>query len=422
MLRPLSQIEIIQQPMTGFPDRTDSFLFNFVHEVEVKSSWKDMTSTAKITLPRKIYFQTSTGELINWQGTEVYATQTTAPVIARGDRINIWLGYWWTTPTGQEQYLPILFQGYITKINPKIPLTFECEDMMYVLKQALCPNMTFLSTQYNTQSIVEYLLAHPIINTANTAYFNSTVLPALKSIQVVDGVGSSSSIKTNVGNFVTKNESIAQVLQRLRKDYKIETFFRNRDGNGNPGNFLYCSGIVYYPGDYINSKQQIYSTVFDFNNNIIGDTLDYLRADDVRLGIKAYSVNKSELTTTNAQGNTKTKQARLEVQIGDTDGDIRTQYFWNVPDVPTLTALARQRLPKLKYEGWRGKFNTFGLPQVQHGQAVTLVDNIIPERTGIYLVKGVTTKLGMNGFRQEIDLHLRVDGNGYILTDFMNGL
>jgi hypothetical protein len=426
LLRLLSQIEIIQQPLPNWTQRSESFTFNFVNDVGISSSWDNLTDTAKIKLPRKTYFQTGNSDKITWGGdstsisTQLYADQQngTAPVLARGDKVSIWLGYW-TKEQGQQ--LPVSYTGYITSINPKIPLEINCEDSMFILKQALCPNMVFPASQWSLtggngkKGIIQYLIANPANNPPQQ------VLNALADIVVVNGVGTSESIETNIGDFRTLNETIAQVLQRLRKDYKIESFFRNHDLNGNPGTFLYCSGIVYYPNDYIKNGN-IFSSIFDFQNNIISDNLKYLRTDDLRLGIKAFSVNKNELSSVNSKGQTKTSHKRLETTVGDLDGELRNQFFWNVTDLPTLKALATQRLSKLKFEGWRGNFTTFGLPNVQHGQAVTLKDNIIPERSGTYLVKGVKTTFGINGFRQDIDLHLRIDGGIYQLSDFMNGL
>ena len=271
-----------------------------------------------------------------------------------------------------------------------------------------------------------------------------------KKINVINGVGASTNVQTNVGDFRTVNETIAGVLMRLRKDYKLECFFRPKQNtpvtNGNVttttsnwGN-LYCSGIVYYPEDYINTDGTFKTFAYGFQQNITdnGANLVYLRKDDVRLGIKAYSVGKYKQSSTNSAGKPTTKTERLEVQVGDTDGDLRTQFFWadnNTPilDKQTLTDLATQRLNKIKFEGWRGTFESFGLPYVQHGQAISLNDvvssgtniqnnqSITMEREGIYLVEGTEVSFGQNGFRRKNKLHLRID-NQYSATEFQNGL
>lgn len=413
-------------PTTTYPTRSNVYTMDFVNDVEIESTWKNLTTTAKLVFPKNVYVQTPKG-LVSWVTQDMYAntSNTTPPVLLRGDRISISLGYYSPqgTPLNEE------FNGFITKINPKIPLEIECQDNMWLLKQAQCPNKVFPASQYSVQTIIEYLLKNAFVAPGNV-YLTDVLQPSLAKINVINGVGISENIKTNVGDFRTQNETIAAVLFRLRKDYKIECFFRKNVSN-DTWNDLYVSGIVYYPNDYISSSTgNIISTDYDFQQNIVdGTQLIYLRKDDVRLGIKAYSVGKYELTTFNSAGALRTKNQRLEVQVGDTDGDIRTQFFWPATntspdlDLENLKILATQRLNKLKYEGWHGSFTSFGIPYVQHGQAVKLVDNIIPERTGTYLVKSVKVKFGMGGFRREIEPHLRIDGvSGLSTNDFINGL
>jgi hypothetical protein len=338
-----------------------------------------------------------------------------------------------------------------------MPMEIECEDKMWLLKQAQCPNMLFqagtnTSTYVNgdgktisitsfdnkpwdTQSIITALLQNAYIQNytngqASNPYIKDVLLPELSNINVINGEGLSENISTNIGNFRTQNETICQVLMRLRKDFKLECFFR-KNTKTQKWNDLYVSGIVYYSQDYVDKATgKIISTAYDFQQNIIdGNNLIYLRKDDVRLGIKAYSVGKYELATTNSSGTKSTKSQRLEVNVGDLDGDIRTMFFFPKTDtskdldIENLKTLANQALIKLKYEGWRGTFMSFGLPYVQHGQAVTLKDNVIQERTGTYLVKGTNVTFGQHGFRRKIDLHIRIDSvTGLKVNDFLNGL
>ena len=67
-------------------------------------------------------------------------------------------------------------------------------------------------------------------------------------------------------------------------------------------------------------------------------------------------------------------------------------------------------MPRLKYEGFRGSFTTFGLPKVKHGDIVELIDKNLTERTGSYLVKEVKESNTNSGQRQTITLDIRVDG------------
>jgi len=471
-LRLVSKITITQQPTTTYPNRRNFYVLDFVEDVQIKSTWKNLTTTCTIKFPRNIYIKTPDGN-VNWVSQSAYTPQTgntNPPILLRGDRISVQLGYYYNPGNGYITQLNEEFNGFITKINPKMPMEIECEDMMWLLKQAQCPNMVFKSgtntanyidntghkrtiTQINNwsvQSILESLLLISSTNSGNT-YIQNVLLPQLSQINVINGVGESTNVQTNVGDFRTVNETIAGVLMRLRKDYKLECFFRPKQNppvtSGNVTtttsnwNNLYCSGIVYYPDDYINPDGTFKTFAYGFQQNITdnGNNLVYLRKDDVRLGIKAYSVGKYKQTSTNSEGKPTTKTERLEVQVGDTDGDLRTQFFWadnNTPvlDKKTLTALATQRLNKIKFEGWRGTFESFGLPYLQNGQAVSLNDtvssgtniqngqSITMERGGIYLVEGTEISFGQNGFRRKIKLHLRLDNQNYKQSDFQNGL
>ena len=445
------RITITQSPTTAYPDRGNTYVIDSVNEVQIKSSWKDLTSTAHVVLPKNVAVQNLDGSQFNLIDKPTYIPVVgTTPVLLRGDQIKIELGYRYQNSNNiwVEQY-NTEFKGWVAKINPKTPLEIECEDNMYLLKQAQCPNMVFPARKYNVQSIINYLLLNPtqITDTSSSGYvFQKKVLiPQLAQIQQFNGVGASLNIATNVGDFRTVNDTVASVLMRLRKDYKLECFFRPTLQNGIPVDFnsLYCSGIVYYPDDYYNvANGQFTPVAYGFQQNITdnGQNLLYQRNDDIRLGIKAYSVGKYELNATNSAGGTTTKSQRLEVVVGDKDGDLRTQYFFPSTntspslDLAALTTLATQRLNKLKYEGWRGSFESFGLPYVQHGMCVSINDsvasgnlvfgnqNLTLERGGVYMVKGTEVRFGMNGFRRKIDLHLRMDNNQFTPTEISNGL
>ena len=407
--------------------------------------------TAKLVLPRNVYVKTEQG-LVNWIDQSSYipvAGNDTPPILLRGDRISINLGYF-----GHQMNEE--FNGYIAKINPSKPMELECEDNMWLLKQALCPNMIFNETQstatykdskgvsrtitsydkknWTAQSIVKALLSISSVATGNT-YIDNVLLPELAKINVINGFGQTANVTTNLGSLRTQNETIAQVLNRIQNDYKLECFFRKNLTTG-AWTDLYCSGIVYNPSDYLDSSGQFKTIDYNFQQNIVDNSMIFLRKDDVRLGIRAYSVSKYELTALNSLGKKTTKQTRLQANVGDQDGEIRTMYFW--PKYPTdpdlsltnLKELAGQMLQRLKYEGWRGEFTSFGIPYIQHGQAVKLSSTVnsqtpaiggVSEMQGVYLVKGVKTKFGMGGFRRTIEPHIRLDAFSKP-TDYTSGL
>ena len=64
---------------------------------------------------------------------------------------------------------------------------------------------------------------------------------------------------------------------------------------------------------------------------------------------------------------------------------------------------------KLIYEGLQGSFVVFGLPYVRHGDNIILRDAVLPDRNGTYKCKKNVLRFGMNGFRQELSVDMRID-------------
>lgn len=382
MLNPVSKITISQVANKDFPTRAKVFTFDFVTEAEVNSTWQNLTDTARLVFPKNIYFKDETGEQYSWTGKNVVEGNDEPPILLRGDEITIEWGYYYNIDNNYNYKTEshIIFEGYISKIVNRIPVEIECEDNMYKLKQIACPSKLFRDSQYNVQSILKELLV-------NTPFSVNEIAT------------------TDVGDIRASGETVAQLVDRFQNNYRLESYFR--------GNDLRCSGIVYYP-DY---KEKI----FKFQENIISDQLEYRRLDDIQIGIKAYSVNETEIGG-------KKKKERLSVFVTSSgitteegfEGEKRTLYFWNVNNKEDLAKLAQTRLNRLHYEGFFGSFETFGFPFVQHGDHAIIQDNVLPERNGTYKIKGVTYMFGMGGYRQNIEVDIKVDG--FTQTELNQGL
>lgn len=379
MLRLVSKFTITQMPSEKYPNRKEEYSFDFVNSCTINSSWQNLTDTAKLKFPKNVYFVNFQGKKVTWQGRGINGDTVLDPLILRGDKIKIELGYIYPTGKNKEaKEMPEEFNGYISKVGTKIPIEIECEDKMFILKQKKLPNKCYKGSEYDVQKMVREML---------------DLFPETKDITLVCGTATSQTISTKIGDFRTVEDSIGSVLDRLKKDARIYCWFR--------GNELRCSGLVYYPSDRVSNN-------FVFQKNIISDSLDYRRTDDIILGAKAYSINKEELDTLNRNGSKKTKQSRLETFVGQREGEIRTLYFYNVETVAKLKALGEQELRKFYYTGFFGKFVTFGLPAVKHGDEVKLRDKVL-DRNGGYLVKSVEKEFGVDGYRQNIELHLKLD-------------
>jgi len=85
--------------------------FDYVVEGEIISTWKELTNTAKFSLPRRV---SQLGDKL-------------PNLIQVGNEISIKLGY--------DGDLVQEFKGYVTNIGGKIPVEIECQDLMWKLKQ-----------------------------------------------------------------------------------------------------------------------------------------------------------------------------------------------------------------------------------------------------------------------------------------------
>lgn len=387
----LTKITVTQVSTDQYPNRNKFFVFDFCVSSSVASTWASLTDVAKVVLPRAIFFVDSLGNKTTWADTQIYGNPDKAPLILRGDKIKIETGYSFFKPTGTTfnrkqivKKLSVVFDGYITKIQNKTPIKLTCEDSMYALKQ------TKVRDKVHTGSM-EQMLKEMI---------SESTFPDAKLIVV-----KTDNYTHNMGKFITQNVTMAQVLDELRKNYHLESFIRKEynDDNSLKSTELRCGIIRYYPEDKKSHQ-------FHFQKTIISDNLEYTREDDIRIGIKAFSINKVELNSTNSSGKNKLKKTRLETTVGDTDGEIRTLYFTEIDNIKELKAQAEKKLPFIKYEGFRGSFTTFGLPKVKHGDECQLINDKLPERNGSYLVKEVKEENTKDGLRQIITLDIRIDG------------
>ncbi len=403
MFGAVNKITITQVSTAQYPNRTRVFEFNFLNRGEGASTWAHLTDTFTLVMPRKIYFRdSSTNKVTTWDQTPIYGNPDTQPLIMRGDKIRIESGYSYfkTNPTGDFDRNTIVedtvlrFIGYVTRVNNKTPFEIECKDNMYVCQQTRVANKTWdvNGTTYTVETMLKEML-------------RSSEHPDAKNLTI-----RTDNYRHAIQKFYTQGYTMAQVLDDLRKNYHLESFF--------VGNELRCGVIRYYPETRVTHK-------FHFQKNIVSDDLDYQRADDIRIGIVAKSINKVELVATNSAGKLKTKHTELKVNVGDQDGEIRTLFFWGITSETELKKIAEKKLPFLKYEGFRGSFTTFSLPKVKHGDAVELIDEVLPERNGTYLVKAVEDIIDTTGgLKQRITLDIRIDGLTQVqLVDFQsNGL
>lgn len=245
------------------------------------------------------------------------------------------------------------FQGYISEIKPKIPFEIVCEDEMYQLKRASAISGAYSGT---LKGILQ-------------KYFPTSKISA----KIPDVV---------LSNFIIDKATPAQLLQSLKESYGLCAYFRNKE--------LFV-GMAYTEFEKVNPIK------YHFQRNVIGgsDNLTYRKAEDTKIKVKAISILKNN--------------TRVEVEAGDKEGETRTLHTYNEPDKTKLKAWADSQLSLLKYEGYSGSIESFGIPSIRHSEAVEFFDERYAERKNqVYAADKVTTTWGMNGFHRKIEIGPRL--------------
>lgn len=317
--------------------------FDFVTTGSFSSSWKLLTDTGEITMPHRL----KKDDKVIFIGEN--------NLFNKGDKVSIKAGYFPTLDT--------IFEGYVSKVIPSIPVKIMLEDSAFLLKQ------TNLTLSFEKVSLKELLAA-----TIKEAVEKSSgyVKEGLELIKV-------EAIDANLGAFRITNVNITGILQELKKTYALTSYFR--------GNTLYV-GLAYY-------AENRNRATFTFQDNIIdsGTDLEYRKIDDISFKIKAISM---------LENNTK-----LEVEVGDPNGEQRTITKYNLSE-KELKEAAEREMGRLRFEGFRGKILTFLEPVVKHGDEVEIINPKTPEQNGVYLAETVNHPIGVDGYFQEIFLGAKI--------------
>ncbi len=251
-----------------------------------------------------------------------------------GDAVSVDLGY--------DGQMHREFTGYVAKTNNSIPFTLECEDAMWQLKR----------------------------KPAITKTYEETTLKAMLT-EIVPGS------QIDVPEIVLKpfcidNKTPAQVLQQLKDDYGLVAYY-------NEG-VLYCGLAYLQPGTNENAN-------FHLEKNIVTHSLEYIKKEDVKLKVKAISING--------------QNEREEVELGDEEGETRTLHYYNLTK-EQLKTIATKELEKLKYSGFRGELTTFGQPFVKHSWSATIASKFLEAEAQPYAVDRVMTSFNDQGFRRKL--------------------
>lgn len=207
-------------------DIRKSFAMRRINSVEIESSWRMLTDTATITLPRNVM---------------EFDRSKVRDVFKRGDAVTIYLGY------NDRMYSE--FSGYISQVSADIPIELKCEDEMFMIKK--------IPVNFSSVDISLDVLLKSIIK--------GYEIDALEGCEL----GKVRFTKTNVG----------AVLEKLQSEFKIYTYIE-------PGTKKIVSGKIYAD----NSDEQAYMFDLDRNivsNDLVYRNKDDVRVKVTGTAIKS---------------------------------------------------------------------------------------------------------------------------------------
>jgi len=252
---------------------------------------------------------------------------------------------------GYDGELKEEFRGYVRRIRPTTPLELECEDEAYTLRRKALQK-TFTNT--TLKELLNFLLKDTGIDLANTP-------PEIK-----------------FRKFQFKNVNAAQALEKLRKSYGLTIYFRS------------LTQLV------VGLASETDGTVvkYTIGRNVITHKLEWEDEENVKLKIKAVSVSKDNQFT--------------KKEVGDSDGEQRTIFFYNLEPGENLEQRAKEEILKYKYSGYRGTLTGFLIPECKPGNTARLLDENFDNKEGDYLVESVKTSLSDSGGRRVVKLGLKL--------------
>lgn len=262
--------------------------------------------------------------------------------IKAGDAVTITLAY-------KDVIETVEFIGFVRWVKPNAPtVTIECEDIIYTVRQKQI-NKNFGST--TLKKVLNYII-------------EDTNLKLAGDIPDV-----------NFDKFLLKNVNGAQALQKIKEEYGLYIF--------------------------IDDNQQLYAglrqtknigenQIYNLYKNVVTHDLRFRKAEDVRIALKVVGILKDN--------------SKIEVIVGDTTGEQRTLYKYNISDKAQLKSIGEAELSDMKYTGYEGSITSFLTPFCTRGYNVDIQDKNYPDRTGTYFVPKVTTTFGTSGARRKIEL------------------
>lgn len=436
------------------PSGKADFMIAEVESLEIRESYRNVVGSANIKFPRGTIIKKTLEAVdpseysskvtadISSQGAIIEA-RTNSDVaktsdFAVGSRIRIRLGYT-TEPeiynltkvsTGQPSiftsdekynqyvgYLTTMFEGFITKCSIDTPITIECEDLAHLLKCVTCKKIT--TTNKSTVKDLMYKVkdggVHGLLEKTGLKLHPSTE-------DIVVGKCS-----------ITTDFTVFDILNSWHK-WKIFAYLA-WDNDGNP-----CIAVrnTYFSGgeESLVGSARTVRTAIDFGYHVAENNLTLIDTDKKALAIHASSKDADErkTTTLTLMSNPEWKEGDAEKErwrvvnetkiskramkkhhikmISEGSSKVNLSEYTVVEYQSRKIGLTHDQLLKeaiafynaYNMNGVEGTITLFGDLKIHTTDIVELQDDRFPMKNGKYLVEEVTTKFGVNGFRQTIKI------------------
>lgn len=299
-----------------------------VESIEITGDGDSLQDTCTIKLPRNARWGVSGNEI----------------PIRRGDEVRVWLGY--------DGVLQLRFVGYVKEVAAKTPTEITCEDEMMRLRQ----------------------------RAAKQKMYNSVTLSQLLDEQL-EGLNivrydRESEAEVQLGSLRIEATTVAGLLSQLKQNYGITSCFALVDEVPTLYSFTILPQLRRNAGK------------FEEGVNIISNSLEYRRSEDVQVKVKGVSIQADN--------------SRIEYTEGE--GEERMIYRYGL-SMSELKQAVKDELKRDKWSGLQGDFETFGKPRINK---MDVLDLYAGGTKGRYRVKGVNISFGSGGYRQKVQLRERV--------------
>jgi hypothetical protein len=280
--------------------------------------------------------------------------------IGRGNEIEMRVGY-------AEYGLETVFKGYVKDIENNMPLVISCENEMWRLKKITVPAETI--EKFDLKAYLQK--------------YGEGV-----RVEIVDSL-SFGSIN------ITEEMSLAQALDKIKDTYPYAL------GYFQDGIFK----AVLNTERWTTSPKPV---IFDPDRNMTSDSLKYTLADDVKICMKAISIQRDNIQLVGyapekafiGSGNKKTPKSGWEQ---------RQEFCPQCTTQAEVREYADRRAAEWITDKMEGTITAFGVPFVRKGGVVELRDADRKERDRKrFVADAVDYSFGTSGYRQTISLGSRI--------------